>query len=95
MDDNISRLSADDFEFVIPNECKNSLSKTGKGHLSYKGAMMNTYCWCKFGKILKGNDNVTAHFEMGNIGVANNYGFGFISPKCKRMECYHSFNEKI
>eukprot|EP01084_Bolivina_argentea_P008436 15792_1 len=54
----------------------------GKHTLSFAGKY-GKWCWCKYGSLLSGTDNLTVYFEVEGVGDPSNYGFGFVTPQQK------------
>eukprot|EP01084_Bolivina_argentea_P008438 15795_1 len=63
----------------------------GKHTLSFAGKY-GKWCWCKYGSLLSGTDNLTVYFEVEGVGESGNYGFGFVTPQqkayCGMWQCY-------
>eukprot|EP01083_Nonionella_stella_P035578 97071_1 len=88
-DHDVAPQSQFKFEFHVPEEHNKVLIKSSEQYLDrdaiqYQGSMFNSYRWCKFGRMLSGDDNITVYFNTGTIGIGGNYGFGFASPECNQ-----------
>eukprot|EP01084_Bolivina_argentea_P008437 15793_1 len=73
-------------EFNITDDCKSFLTTMGKHTLSFAGKY-GKWCWCKYGSLLSGTDNLTVYFEVEGVGESDNYGFGFVTPQQKAYCC--------